>query len=109
MYFAFSNLWEVAFLVPECSPCSRPLTPSQGISTTRGGYTMDRLNWIARITYYLGWIVAACAGLAHMANLGTALERDINVKPANLLEVSFLLFVICMASELRAHVLARNR
>ncbi len=63
-----------------------------------------RLNLIARITYYLGWIAAIIAALLHIAKFGSALQRTVNVSDRNLLQASLLLFAICMASELRALV-----
>lgn len=67
---------------------------------------LARLHWVGRITYYIGWIIALVAGLLHIARPGGM--RMINVTDRNLLEASFLLFVICMASEIRAAALARG-
>ena len=72
---------------------------------------MDRLtslHLVARITYYLGWIAAILAGVLHIAKFGSALEGVVNLSDRNLLEASFLLFVICMASEVRSLVLASS-
>ena len=63
---------------------------------------LTRLNLIARITYYLGWIAGVAAALLHIAKFGSALQRTVNVSDRNLLQASLLLFAICMASELRA-------
>jgi hypothetical protein len=65
---------------------------------------LARLNLVARITYYLGWIAAILAGLVRIAKFGSALERMVNLSDRNLLEASLLLFVICVASALRASV-----
>jgi hypothetical protein len=67
---------------------------------------LTRLHLVARITYYLGWIAAILAGVVHIAKLGSALQRAVNLSDRNLLEASFLLFAMCMASELRTLVFA---
>ena len=67
---------------------------------------LARLHWVGRITYYIGWISALVAGLLHIARSGGV--RMLNVTDRNFLEASFLLFVICMASEIRAAALARG-
>jgi hypothetical protein len=46
----------------------------------------------------LGWITAILGALMHVAKIETLLSAW----PRNFLEASFLLFVICMASEIRA-------
>jgi hypothetical protein len=60
-----------------------------------------RLQLVGRVTYYLGWVSLLLAGLAHL-NVGRAIFLAINVSKRNLFEVSVVLFVICMASELRS-------
>jgi hypothetical protein len=60
-----------------------------------------RLQLVGRVTYYLGWIAAICGVPAHF-NIGTNMFRAIGMPQRNLLEASVLLFLICMASELRA-------
>jgi hypothetical protein len=57
-----------------------------------------RLHLVARTTYYLGWITAILGALMHVAKIETLLSAW----PRNFLEASFLLFVICMACEIRA-------
>jgi uncharacterized membrane protein YidH (DUF202 family) len=69
---------------------------------------LARLHLVARITYYLGWIAAILAGGLHIDKFGTALERAVNLSDRNLLEASFLLFVMCMASEVRTLVFASS-
>ena len=65
-----------------------------------------RLQLIGRVTYYAGWIVLVCGGLFHL-NIASKLFSAMTLRPRNLLEASVMCFLICMASELRAHV-ARN-
>ena len=65
---------------------------------------LARLHLVARITYYLGWITAILGALMHVAKIETLLSAY----PRNLLEASFLLFVICIASEIRAVASARQ-
>jgi len=69
---------------------------------------LARLHLVARITYYLGWTAAILAGVLHIAKIGSALERAVNLSDRNLLEASFLPFVMCMASEVRTLVFASS-
>jgi hypothetical protein len=69
--------------------------------------SFHRLQLIARITYYLGWATAVCAGLAHFT-IGTAMFRSIDLTKRNLFEASVFLFLVTAASELRALVLAES-
>jgi hypothetical protein len=62
---------------------------------------LARLLLVGRATYYLGWVAFLCGGLAH-ANVGMRLFLAMNLSQRNLLEISVVCFVICMASELRA-------
>ena len=64
---------------------------------------LARLHLVARITYYLGWITAILGALMHVAKIDIWLSASLR----NLLEASFLLFVICIASEIRAVASAR--
>jgi hypothetical protein len=66
-----------------------------------------RLQWIGRVTYYVGWIALVCGGLFHL-NIATKLFLAISLTQRNLLEASVVCFLICMASELRAHALPGN-
>jgi len=61
----------------------------------------DRLQLIGRVTYYFGWITLICGGLAHF-NIARSLFDALSVNKRNLLELSVVCFLICMASELRA-------
>lgn len=65
---------------------------------------LARLQLVARTTYYLGWIAAIFATLMHFAKIASFLTAS----PRNILEASFLLFVICMASGIRAGSLAND-
>jgi hypothetical protein len=68
----------------------------------------DRLQLVGRITYYLGWIALLCGGLVQL-NIGKALFVAISLTKRNLFEVSVVLFIICLASELRALALAGSQ
>jgi len=63
-----------------------------------------RLQWIGRVTYYVGWITLVCGGLFHL-NIGTNLFLAMHLPKRNLFEFSVMCFLICIASELRAHAL----
>jgi hypothetical protein len=60
-----------------------------------------RLHISGRVTYYVGWIALFCGGLAHL-NMGTVLFTSLRLTQRNLLEVSIISFLICIASEVRA-------
>ena len=60
-----------------------------------------RLQLIARITYYLGWIAALSGGLVHLG-LGVAMFRSIDLVKRNLFEASMMFFVISVASAARS-------
>ena len=64
-----------------------------------------RLQLVGRVTYYVGWVSLLCGGLLHL-NIGRSLFTALSVNKRNLFEVSVMLFVICMASQLRALTLA---
>ena len=61
-----------------------------------------RLRLIGKGTYYLGWIALACGGLLHL-DIATQMFLALHLSKRNLFEVGVVCFVICMASELRAH------
>ncbi len=61
-----------------------------------------RLQLIGRVTYYVGWIALACGGLVHL-NIATNLFLAMRLPQRNLFEASIVCFLICIASELRAH------
>jgi hypothetical protein len=67
----------------------------------------DRLQLVARATYYLGWVTLLLGGLIHF-NVGTSLFATLHLSKRNLFEVSVVLFVICLASGVRALVAAGN-
>jgi hypothetical protein len=67
----------------------------------------DRLQLVARATYYLGWITMLLGGLIHF-NIGRSFFVALNLSKRNLFEVSVVLFVICLASGVRALAAAGN-
>jgi hypothetical protein len=67
----------------------------------------DRLQLAARATYYLGWITLLLGGLIHF-NIGRSFFIALNVTKRNLFEVSVVMFVICLASGVRALNTAGN-
>jgi len=69
---------------------------------------LARLQFVGRVTYYLGWIAAVCGSLVHFS-LATRMFISINLTQRNLFEASVLFFLICTASELRALVLFRSQ
>jgi hypothetical protein len=68
----------------------------------------DRLQLVGRITYYLGWIMLLCGGLVQL-NIGKTLFMAMSLTKRNLFEVSLTLFIICVATQLRALALAGNQ
>jgi hypothetical protein len=60
-----------------------------------------RLQLIGRVTYYVGWITLLCGGLVHV-NIATSLFLAMRMTQRNLLEISVISFLICVASELRS-------
>jgi hypothetical protein len=66
-------------------------------------HSFSRLQLVARVTYYLGWVAAVCGGLVHLT-IGTALFRSLTLSKRNLLEISLFFFIVAAASELRALV-----
>jgi len=68
----------------------------------------DRLQLVGRITYYLGWITLICGGLVQV-NIGKTLFVAMSLTKRNLFEVSVTLFIICVATQLRALALAGNQ
>ncbi len=65
---------------------------------------VNRLQLIGRVTYYFGWIALLCGGLSHL-NIASTLFLTVHLTKRNLFEVSVVCFLICIASELRAHAL----
>lgn len=62
---------------------------------------VTRLQMLARATYYLGWLAAICGALVHF-NVAMKLFVKIGLPQRNLLEAAVVLFLISMASALRA-------
>ena len=60
-----------------------------------------RLQLMARITYYIGWIAALCGGVVHVG-IGAAMFRSIDLFKRNPFEASVMFFVISIASATRA-------
>lgn len=61
-----------------------------------------RLQLVGRITYYIGWLTLVCGGLVHV-NIARTLFTKMDLSQRNLFEASVICFLICVASELRAH------
>jgi hypothetical protein len=61
-----------------------------------------RLQLIGRVTYYVGWIALVCGGLYHL-NIARTMFSAAGLPQRNMFEVSVICFLICIASELRAH------
>jgi len=61
----------------------------------------ERLEFTARITYYIGWVALICGGLVHV-NIARTLFTSMGLSQRNLFEVSVVCFLICAASQLRA-------
>jgi len=60
-----------------------------------------RLQLMARITYYLGWIAAVCGGVVHFG-MGVNMFHSMDLVKRNLFEASIMFFVISVASAARA-------
>ena len=67
-----------------------------------------RLQLVGRVSYYLGWVALLLGGLVHL-NILRSLFLALSVNKRNLFEISLILFLICMASELRALASAGNQ
>ena len=67
-----------------------------------------RLQLVGRVSYYLGWITLLSGALVHL-NIARSLFTSLSLTKRNLLEVSVMLFVICMASQLRALTLSDSQ
>jgi hypothetical protein len=68
----------------------------------------DRLQLVGRITYYLGWVSVLLGGLAQI-NIGRTVFVAMTLTKRNLFEVSVMLFIICIATQLRALAWAGNQ
>jgi hypothetical protein len=60
------------------------------------------LHCIGKVTYYIGWLALLCGALTHI-HIATNFFLSVRLTQRNLLEVCVVCFVICIASELRAH------
>jgi hypothetical protein len=67
-------------------------------------HRLARVRLVAKAAYYLGWIATILATLMHFTRIATMLTAS----PRDFLQASFLLFVICMASGIRAIALANE-
>lgn len=68
--------------------------------------SVNRLQLVARVTYYFGWLSALFGALVHF-HLGTAMFLAVRLAKRNLFEASVLLFLISAVSALR--VLASSK
>ena len=66
-----------------------------------------RLHLVAKVTYYVGWIALLLGGVYHL-NIATNLFLAMRLPQRNLFEMSVMCFLICIASELRAHASPGN-
>lgn len=63
----------------------------------------ERLRLVSRLTYYLAWIAALLATALHQVQgLDDAVRGAVHISARNLLEATAILFIACMASEVRA-------
>src|SRR6184192_2868862 len=69
--------------------------------------SVTRLRSATKITYYLGWIAAVLAAIAHFF-LGRHSYEVLNLSKRNLFEASALCFLISIASELRCRFDVRS-
>ncbi len=82
---------------------SLPCISKEGLSMSH----VIRLQLIGRVTYYVGWVALVCGGLFHL-NIATKLFMAMRLPQRNLFEASVVCFLICIASEVRAHALPGN-
>lgn len=61
----------------------------------------NRLQLVARVSYYLGWIAALLGAIVHFG-LGSAMFHSMQISQRNLFEGSLMLFLISAASVLRS-------
>jgi hypothetical protein len=72
---------------------------------SKEGFTVNhvtRLQLVGKVSYYVGWIALVCGGLVHL-NIAKTLFLAVSLSKRNLFEVGAVCFLICIASELRAH------
>ena len=68
--------------------------------------SVSRLQLTSKITYYTGWAFAVFAVLVH-SGFGTAVFNAVHLVRRNLLEGSVWLFLISIASAMRALALSK--
>lgn len=61
----------------------------------------ERLQLTGRGCYYLAWLLALLAAVGHFTRLNVTLGDTLNISGRNLLEASIVLFVACIATEVR--------
>jgi hypothetical protein len=66
-----------------------------------------RLQLIARVTYYIGWLAALCGAFVHFG-LGAAMFRSVDILKRNLFEASVMFFIISIASAARSVASQKN-
>ena len=65
--------------------------------------SVNRLHAIARACYYLGWIATGLAIVCRVVRpLEVMLSNATRISGRNLVETALLIFIICVASEVRA-------
>jgi len=69
---------------------------------------VTRLQSVGRVSYYVGWIALVCGGLVHL-NMARGLFLAVSLTKRNLFEAGAVCFLICIASELRAHDSSENQ
>ena len=62
---------------------------------------MVRLQFVARVIYYLGWLTTILGALSHFSVRWNLRLDALQLTQRNLMEATVLLFMISMASELR--------
>jgi hypothetical protein len=61
----------------------------------------NRLRFIGKISYYIGWISLLCGALLHL-KIARAMFAAMTLSKRNLVEIAVVCFLISIASELRA-------
>lgn len=60
-----------------------------------------RLQLVGRVTYYLGWIMLLMGALVQI-NIAKPMILAMSLTKRNLFEASVMLFLVCIASQVRA-------
>ena len=60
-----------------------------------------RLQFVARVIYYLGWLTTILGAISHFSVRWNLRLDALQLTQRNLMEATVLLFMISMASELR--------